>query len=222
MTAGAPSPASRHTTTTPISAGIAAMGWTSTEWDDTFRFLVTAPDGTYKVQAAVAGVHAWLRNPPYFSVPISAATVQDVFTRHGKQTAPVLSILATGGTERFAVAFVNQPHWPVPKTSPAQVAEAATDGWRFARSLGLAEQSATGWAATGYLHTSQHQPAARESMTALIKEWTDLFGPTAYLWVLAGFDLDEATAMRDAHTTPTQEQLRVMVALNGHVLPDGV
>ncbi|MGV8846101.1 hypothetical protein [Tessaracoccus sp.] len=97
-----------------------------------------------------------------------------------------------------------------------------TGGWDIARLAGLAEPAAVGWALAGYLQPPDGLARDDAGAAALITGWTDLWGPTAYLWVLAGFAGAEATAMRDAETTMSEEQLRVMVALAGVTLPDGI
>ena len=92
----------------------------------------------------------------------------------------------------------------------------------------MTEAAATGWAFTGTGRTVPYEPsrssayAQEQLVLARITAWTDRFGPDAYLHVLAGFTLDEAIALQDGGTTVTEQQLRVMIALTGVVLPAGI
>ena len=189
----------------------AAIGWTAQQWDDTYQALF--PASPKPGSKALAN---WLRNPPkelvnHLGVPITPAMVLQLLDRYGTQTPRVLTGLTAGASERFAATYLN-PKW-------RHHSRATTTGWAYAQSIGLTEPHATGWAPTGYLNARGKTPGGP---TKLIRTWTTQFGPDAYLYVLAGFDLDEAVAMRDAKTLPTEDQVRVMVALNGHTLPDGV
>ena len=191
-------------------AGFARIGWSTRDWDDLYDFLTASP----QLAAGATVLASWLRHPPaVFVAALTPDQVRDVFARHGKRAGQVLRAMAAGASERFVVAFSGPP-WN------AMIAPTAVNAWRDAVVvLGLTEKQATGWAATGWL---QAPAKTQEESAGLILVWTDRFGSSAYLWPLAGFTLDEATAMRDHKSSPTQDQLRVMVALNGHILPDGV
>ncbi|MGV8846045.1 hypothetical protein [Tessaracoccus sp.] len=84
--------------------------------------------------------------------------------------------------------------------------------------LDLSEPEAVGWAHTALFSTNRLRRLRRQ----YIRTWLDRFGPKAYLWVLAGYDLKEATSMQKAGDLVSEDQLRVMVALNGRTLPAGV
>jgi len=133
----------------------------------------------------------------------------------------MLTVIGAGVPERFAIAFLDR--------NPDSTAPLLLNGWRNAITLRLNEEEASGWAATGYLRgqfytqTAGQTGLGRDAMAAEIGAWTNRFGPGAFLWVLAGFTLDEAVELRKNGTVITSEQLHVMVALNGAtVLPASV
>jgi hypothetical protein len=202
-------------------ATFASIGWTTQDWDDLYRYF-TGPAGG----AAVGGpsVADWLRNPPpTFRTRPTPASIRALFARHGRQTEYVLAALVDGASERFAVTYRSRDSSPIARAAELQ------SGWRHAVTIGLTEPQATGWAGTGYLHSRRYRPSpigspasSRAVMTALITAWTTAFGPDAWLYVLAGIDLQEAVALKENGKTPTGEQLRVMAALNGHTLPAGI
>ncbi|MGV8847007.1 hypothetical protein [Tessaracoccus sp.] len=192
-------------------------GWTAAQWDDLCTFYAGHD------QAGGQEVAYWLRHPPAtFATPITPTMIRDLFDRYEELTFHVLTAIAAGASERFCAGFFN-PQWH------RRDHVAVVDGWAQATALNLTEPEAVGWAATDYLGCLR-DPAvlrgvpslSRAQLAVLIRTWISFFGPTAYLYVLAGYDLDEAVAMRDAKTSPTPEQLRVMVALAGHTLPAGV
>ena len=199
-------------------AEFVTAGWTAEQWDDLYDHLSVS-----RAPGALI-LTSWLRNPDLtFLVPITPATVLDFLTRYGKQAAQLLTAVDAGATERFTLTFLG-PSWIRSDYG------AAVKAWQYATQIGLAEPQAVGWAATGYLHSRFYdQPTAhgaptlsRDERTTLIRAWTDRFGPNAFLYVLAGITADEAATMRYARRSPTQDQLRVMVALNGVILPAGV
>ena len=198
-------------------AAFMSIGWTTDQWTALHAFFADRETPT----GGPAVAH-WLRTPPArFVIPITPAMVKDLNARHGEQTAQVLAAMAAGASERFCVAFLN-PGWDI------STHVSVLDGWAQAAAIDLAEHDAVGWAATDYLGcrrgpTVHGLPSAsRAQLTVRVSTWVNYFGPGAYLYVLGGFDLDEAVAMRDAGTSPTPDQLRVMVALAGVILPPGV
>lgn len=217
MTAGRPNTRTHPRDMDVWNRAIASFmraGWTRQEWDDLYEFLTDRADDGARFLAA------WLRNPPArFVNPISPALVRDVYARHPKVAEQVMIAIGAGATERFAITFI--------RASP--LIRAAIAGWQFSRALGLAEPAATGWAATGYLHDRGNNADFHGALTGdgaaarrTINAWVDAFGPGSYLYVLAGITLKEAVAMRAAGDQVSDQQLRVMAALNGYVLPAGI
>lgn len=96
--------------------------------------------------------------------------------------------------------------------------------WATTTAAGLSEVDATGWALTGQLLADPDTQAVVDVplVSAQLMPWVEQVGPASWLFLLAGFTLDEAVALADAGTTPTEQQLQVMAVLNGHTLPEGV
>ncbi|MGV8910944.1 MAG: hypothetical protein ACOH1Y_18390 [Propionicimonas sp.] len=190
------------------STEFARIGWAEADWD------ALDDVGTW------AGVNVdrhlcvrrWLRDAPErFEVPVSPAVARETFAVYGQRTPQVLNALAGGATARFVDAYLTL--WG------ADVDTA----WTFACQVGLAEPEAVGWAHTDRLVISKwvgKQPHILRG--SAIRPWLDRFGPVSYLWVLAGFTLDETAAMVEGGATVSEGQLRVMAALNGVSLPAGI
>ena len=197
----------------------AELGWARGQWHDLHAFFSGHDQGP-----SGRAVANWLCHPPdFFITPITAAQVRDLYTRHGDQTCQVLNAVAAGASERFCDAYLNPAGGVVDDQYDADVA----GGWANALSLGLSEPQAVGWAAAGYLRAKFAYVLVRNGIdldeaTAMIRIWTSQFGPTAYLYVLAGVGWAAAGYLRDHHTSPTDERLRVMAALKGATLPDGI
>ncbi|MGV8846061.1 MAG: hypothetical protein ACOH1Y_16890 [Propionicimonas sp.] len=190
-------------------AEFARTGWTEADWDDLYdRDTWTGPntDLQYCIQE-------WLRHPPkHFEVPVTPATVRATLARFGTRAPLALNAYAAGASKRFVGALTDlapQVHNP--------------DGvWWYTTKLGLTEPEAVGWALTGDLLWPVYGVDSLPHSAPFVTRWVDRFGPKAYLWVLAGYDLTEAVALQAAGTVVTEDQLRVMVALNGTVLPDDI
>ncbi|MGV8846067.1 MAG: hypothetical protein ACOH1Y_14280 [Propionicimonas sp.] len=195
-------------TTTPPSWGVlspvfARMGWTPADW----AALDDPATWPARVKMKYHGLLGeWLRDPPpHFNTPVSPALVRDTFTAHPGWAALILNTYAAGASERFVNLYIDR-HQGVNFVGMA---------WAEAQHHDMSEPSATGWALTNHQLGLPHH---RQE----ISSWVRLFGPTAYLWPLAGYDLDEAIAMSDVGWPPADEQLRVMAILNGHTLPAGI
>ncbi|MGV8847004.1 MAG: hypothetical protein ACOH1Y_18350 [Propionicimonas sp.] len=128
---------------------------------------------------------------------------------HGSDAEAVLNAYADAASNRFVDAYLS--HSQLWLDTSASVSHAWTV---TTTTLHLPEVEAVGWAYTDVL--GAYFPYA------VITAWTNAFGPAAYLWVLAGYDLAEAVALRDTGTVITEDQLRVMVALAGVILPAGI
>ncbi|MGV8846044.1 hypothetical protein [Tessaracoccus sp.] len=190
---------------------LTAIGWTAADWDD----LMDA--STWEGPADHQDIQWWLENPPlqFAWHPITPTQFRETCTRYGKNAGYVLSAYAEGAAPRFVDVFIG--------AGPVIPAEAsvmrARLAWMNAKELRLSEDQAVGWAhadllIVDLLRTPDGVP--------VITTWIARFGPTAYLWVLAGYTLDEATAMQDAGTVITDDQLRVAVTLKGITLPAGI
>ncbi|MGV8910941.1 MAG: hypothetical protein ACOH1Y_18370 [Propionicimonas sp.] len=167
---------------------------------------VDAVPGFRSPQTVIVDIQHWFR----FSAPtppesITPAVVRATYRTYGIRARLVLDAYIGGASARFADAYLSR--------RPDRVD--VTTAWdRTLARTGITEPQAVGWAYTDLYRRDTPDP----SITA----WTTRFGPAAYLWVLAGYTLDEATKMRDAGTVVTDAQLRVMVALNGVTLSEGV
>ena len=183
-------------------------GWTSQDWNCLYGTVSQGRNAIGQTQ-----LRAWMRNPPtMYPYGVSPSTVLDALAMFGEQCPEALNAYAGGATPRFVATFLTHH----PNGSPEEAWQALYED------LGLTEPEAIGWACTFLLYTREGWPLTRAVIEPEIAAWTDRFGPTAYLHVLAGFDLAEATALQDAGTTVSEQQLRVMVALTGVVLPAGV
>ena len=210
-------------------ATFTGWGWTAQDWHEVDT-EVGDLFGFKRGMLARAGrrsnynLREWLRDPP---TVVTAAVGRDRFAQavadHGPTMATnVLDVYAAGASTRFAATFLakdanHRAGWPQ---------RDVTSAWEITQEAHLTEPAVTGWALTGWLARHRQMdgaPAEDVGMIARrITAWADQFGPGAYLYVLAGFTLEEAITLRDAGDSPTGEQLRVMAALNGHTLPVGV
>ena len=176
------------------------MGWTAADYDN-LNDLGTGDD-------------QWLRQPPdKFVNTVTPQDVRDAFAAYGQRVDAVLTAYAAGASRRFVAAVLSAQ----PDGSP-------TAAWAATQLVHLNEPDATGWALTGFLFTDAHETARSglRMIAGRFTYWMDEFGPDAWLYVLAGITYAEALAMAAAGQTPTGEQLRVMAALNGHTLPEGI
>ncbi|MGV8910945.1 MAG: hypothetical protein ACOH1Y_18395 [Propionicimonas sp.] len=193
------------------------IGWTEADWTALMVEGLTAGAVDASTASARLVVRQWLLSPPpKFVAAVTPLTVRVTFAVHGRSTPGVLDAYAAGASERFVDAFLNGRHDRVGQEEPL-------DGWTCARAAHLREPAATGWALTGRLMQSSllGRGLSLGVLARHIRLWVDRCGETAYLWVLAGFTMDEATAMLDGSVV-TDEQLRVMVDLNGMALPAGI
>ena len=204
-----------------------AMGWSADDWHDVDRDLALmfgSPLGRPSGSAAPRSrytLREWLRDPPaVFEAPVTRAMVLHAVRAHGYGLAPMaLEASAAGASTRFVDAFLTNFQ------TEFRFATARPDvAWATAWLAGLSEPEATGWALTGLLLADPDGDAVIDVglIGARLTPWVDRLGPTSYLFLLAGYTLEEAEALRDAGKSPTGEQLRVMAALNGHTLPPGV
>ncbi|MGV8910943.1 MAG: hypothetical protein ACOH1Y_18385 [Propionicimonas sp.] len=198
------------------------MGWTSDEFNSLDRDLdvhLLEPVSAADPFAARGDIYGWLRNSPSdWKVAVSPTVVRETLVRYGPGdggAGGVLTAFAAGASERFVAAFTSRHRRQDTRTA-----------WLFAEFGHLAEPEATGWALTDYLFPSHLTPASLEAQyweaEAILGDWRRGFGPRSYLWVLAGFTLNEATAMQDQNATVSDDQLRVMAALNGFTLPASI
>ncbi|MGV8846048.1 MAG: hypothetical protein ACOH1Y_17925 [Propionicimonas sp.] len=185
-----------------VSPEFARMGWTTADW--------------LTLSSRCLSLRGWLQFPPEtFHQNVSPGLALELDTLYGARAPMVLNALAAGASTRFVATILGDRPQPIP-ASPQVV-------WRWAQRAGLDEPGACGWAHTDLLNRKSSSPVTeKRAMLALIPQWVDRFGPKAYLWVLAGFTLAEATAMQEAETVVTEDQLRVMAALNGVSLPAGI
>ncbi|MGV8846049.1 MAG: hypothetical protein ACOH1Y_17920 [Propionicimonas sp.] len=197
-----------------MSTGIAGLnqaGWTQADWDD----LTDETTWGSSSSAAFQAVRYWLRHPPLeFWAPVTPAQVREMSGVYGEQVSLALDALAAGASERFvAAALANRHDLDTP-----------TIVWDRAQDAHLSEPEAVGWAHTNHLNqlSRPQQTSIVETVLSSIPLWVARFGPTAYLWVLAGFTQAEAVAIRDSGVVVTDDQLRVMSALNGVTLPAGI
>ncbi|MGV8910143.1 MAG: hypothetical protein ACOH1Y_14275 [Propionicimonas sp.] len=154
------------------------------------------------------GVRHWLRTQHEpLPATITPDLIRDTYQVWGRQARTVLNAYVAGASPRFVAAYISCGH------DEAHVRRA----WELTQDAGLDEPAATGWALTGQLKVRGAQTTVE-----VITAWVTLFGPAAYLCVLAGYDLGEAAAIHDAGELVTEDQLRVMAALNGVVLPEGI
>ncbi|MGV8847010.1 hypothetical protein [Tessaracoccus sp.] len=175
---------------------------------DVTTWVGVYPPGFTSHSQAPLEISEWLENDePFYAPGTTPALTQGrrIFTTHGVKARQVLDAYAAGASPRFVDA------WLTPSPLQAGRATHADGAWQCATFMHLPEPEAVGWAYTDLL---VHNEWA-------ITTWVDSLGPTSYLWVLAGFTLAEAAAMRDGGTV-TDQQLRVMVALNGTSLPAGI
>ncbi|MGV8846047.1 MAG: hypothetical protein ACOH1Y_17930 [Propionicimonas sp.] len=196
---------------------LARTGWTQADWDDLLD------QGTWGETSdqVFKTVRSWLRRPPvWFQAPVTPAQVREMTALYGAGVPSALNALADGASERFVAAVLgNRLNVRTP-----------TSAWEQCQDAHLSEPEAVGWAHTNHLNQINHhlhfsqpqQPSIVETARWSIPLWVAWFGPTAYLWVLAGFTQAEAVAIRDAGTVVTDDQLRVMAALNGAALPAGI
>ncbi|MGV8847005.1 MAG: hypothetical protein ACOH1Y_18355 [Propionicimonas sp.] len=171
---------------------------------------VTVP-GFGSPRAVIADIQRWLSVADTGQLDIlrfTPALVRATYRTYGIRARLVLAAYAAGASEEFVTAYLSRrDHAAVVHVQQA---------WHQTRtgSAGVTEHEAVGWA-----HTDLYRP---DTPDPAITSWTKALGPAAYLWVLAGYNLDEAVAMRDAGTPVTDQQLRVMVALAGTTLPAGI
>lgn len=203
-------------------------GWTAQDWHDedskvAIRFGPSIVPVDTPTQRNQLTLREWLRNPPASSVaPIPRDLIGQVVAAHGPRlTSNVLDAYAAGAPHAFLDVILakrpGQTGWPQRNVITA---------WEITVMASLTGPAAIGWATTGELNA----PILKDGTTAKegrvvadqIIAWTDQFGPDAYLYVLAGITLKEALGLAAAGKTPTEQQLRVMAALNGHTLPAGV
>ncbi|MGV8847006.1 MAG: hypothetical protein ACOH1Y_18360 [Propionicimonas sp.] len=177
------------------------------DWEDVVNPAtwegVTVP-GFRSPRTVIVDIQRWLR----FTDPLPTiwiTVVRATYRTYGTRARLVLDAYTSGATARFVTAYLSR------REGAVDVREA----WHqtLART-GITEPQAVGWAYTDLYRRDTPDP----SITA----WSTRFGPAAYLWVLAGYDLAEAWAIQASGTIPTDEQLRVMVALAGYTLPAGI
>ncbi|MGV8846065.1 hypothetical protein [Tessaracoccus sp.] len=196
------------------------LGWTQTDWNAMFdpSTWAGADEAGSPGERNFHNARRWLLNPPApFRVRVSAATVRQTYQTYGTGARSVLNAYAAGASPRFVDRYsTTNPTW-LPEPLYA---------WRYSQFAEMSEPEATGWAYTQLMGQNSweyaggrvHPAGSNQPITA----WIARFGPTAYLWVLAGYTLEEATTMQDDGTLVSEEQLRVIVALTGVVLPTGV
>ncbi|MGV8846046.1 MAG: hypothetical protein ACOH1Y_17935 [Propionicimonas sp.] len=186
-------------------AAFTRMGWSDQDWAE-----LTDPATWAQVSSGhLEYVLNFLdHEPEAFVTPV---TVREVFIRYGKDGGHVLTAYADGASPRFVDAFTGVTRQRLNDTVGAMRARLA---WMNAKELRLPEDQAIGWVHADLLDYVDQQ--------VVITAWVDLFGPKAYLWPLAGFTLTEATALEADGTVVSEDQLRVMAALAGAVLPAGV
>ncbi|MGV8846108.1 hypothetical protein [Tessaracoccus sp.] len=179
----------------------AGIGWTYEDWARCRR------------EQPSRHARHWLLHPPVFTWSITPEQFLETTGRYGWRSISVLNGLTEGAPPRLATALLCvDAHANVPAC------------WATAQQLGWAETEAVGWALAGMLR-SNHTDTETFDRTRLAAttirrthQWIQMFGPEAYLWVLAGYDLHEAQQATRLGPV-TLEQLRVMVVLNGAELP---
>jgi len=218
-----PPPWPRHVPSSRAVEQFLAMGWTAEDWQDLDQEMTDRAGGQvrgvstgYGVSAdRVTNIREWLRMPPEsFAAPMTTGTVRETFATHGVLTSIVLDAYAAGASTRFVDAFF---------TAPGQFD--VRKAWAITSTARLSEPAAVGWALTGRLCSAAGPGVAEENENIVdvrVTPWTDLFGSNAYLHILAGFTFAEAIELKDTGVHISEEQLRVMVALAGVVLPAGI
>jgi len=187
-------------------------GWTSSDWNLLYLHGVVHHQEDY-FSPGRQELRAWMRNPPsMYPNGVTPADTNDAFTAYGSQTPEALNARAAGASARFVAAFMGAHRGGKPEYAWAILHD----------DLGLVEAEATGWAATRYLSAGQGRTPGPPGVNPVVTRWRDRFGPTSYLYVLGGYDIEEATTMQEAGTPVSEQQLRVMVALRGIVLPAGI
>ncbi|MGV8910657.1 MAG: hypothetical protein ACOH1Y_16900 [Propionicimonas sp.] len=192
-----------------IATAFTRLGWTAAEWEDLYNQGTPASISQHYLQE-------WLVSPPErFAASISPDLVRETFALYGSLAQHVLNAYAAGASARFVNTYAGQHEW---------LGHTIKDTWADLADLGLSEAACTGWAHIGGHRwpTGGHDASLGAGNDSLVARWVNQFGPASYLWVLAGYTLDEATNMRDSGTVVSEKQLRVMVALAGVVLPDGI
>ncbi|MGV8910654.1 MAG: hypothetical protein ACOH1Y_16885, partial [Propionicimonas sp.] len=162
--------------------GIRRTGWTAEDWDEVYDMgaAFPAPHQRY--------LQRWLLHPPeQFVVLVTPQQVRGAFAVYGPMVTGALDAFAAGASDRFVAAFAaHQEH----------LVDLTRSTWLTLVSMGLSEPAATGWALTLGPGSSLAASMAR------LARWVGSFGETAYLWVLAGFTLEEATKLRAAREAP--------------------
>ena len=204
--------------TSEVVAQFTSLGWTADDWrgvDELADDLLGEVVGLGLMRGTFINLREWLRQPPaVFKNHLSPALVRETLGKHDLLTSTILDAYAAGASARFVDAFLAGPG-----TKDVMTA------WAITQCAHLSEPEAVGWALTGRVKVYAGPGSTGEDEHVVadrITWWAGRFGPTSYLLVLAGFTFDEAAAMQDAGRMPAVAQLRVMAALNGHVLPAGV
>ena len=191
---------------TPAAA--ASAGWTVQDW---IRLHTKARGLTRK----------WLWNMPLLPEPLAAEAIENLMSPYTSFfAAGVLDQIAAGIPQRFVFEAGD---WAI-DVDPRNAGDRLRLLWDLVQDLGMTEAEAFGWLLTGKLYVPVRKWESGEAegiVTRKIGPWRDKYGPTAYLWVLAGVGLREA-ARSVKNPGWDDDTLRTMVALNGVVLPAGV
>lgn len=185
-------------------------GWTAHDWNTLDDELFAEDFDSTTLANGFYQVREWLRHPPAFENPVTPTLVRETITAFGVQAVFALNGYAAGASPEFVAAFLVRH----PEGNPEV-------GWGYAQRAHLDGPSAAGWVLTGLLNQDLTEDGHTTGLQVIrhIRVWTAAFGPTAYLWVLAGFDLGEATTLVTDQGPVSEERLRVMAALNGADLP---
>ena len=186
-------------------------GWTSQDW---VRFHTASTDRV---------LDEWLTDLPAIPPSFTPSFVQSIIdsAQNGVIPVQVLNAVAGGVPVGFATAGIGR--WRDGWYDADHTMDQISKTWSIAQSLGLSDQEATGWLLTGQLIVAYNTwkiGSAVDTVGARIGPWRK-YGPTAYLFVLAGLGLREA-AKAVKQPGWDDQTLRVMLALNGVVLPPGI